>query len=197
MTPQDVARKLRDSLGLSGLPLLRPGHRAGLRMGVPHFDISDLEIRTRSRAGREAFGVIARAEGMFGFRESGGRSARSTGTVMGSDPNVAGGLARHVPVLVHSVIEQLGVRDGGVYVGQQPHLLHFKDTDGDDHADEWRVVLTGFGREDTHELLNSFRIHHRSHPYDHVHQIHPFHQYLAYHWNLELELLVQLRSKQQ
>ena len=87
--------------------------------------------------------------------------------------------------------------DGGVYVGQQPHLLHFKDTDGDDHADEWRVVLTGFGREDTHELLNSFRIHHRSHPYDHVHQIHPFHQYLAYHWNLELELLVQLRSKQQ
>ncbi|MEY4484255.1 MAG: hypothetical protein RL693_1707 [Verrucomicrobiota bacterium] len=45
--------------------------------------------------------------------------------------------------------------DGGVYVGQQPHLLHFKDTDGDDHADEWRVVLTGFGREDTHELVNS------------------------------------------
>ena len=46
--------------------------------------------------------------------------------------------------------------DGGIYVGQQPHLLQFKDTDGDDHADEWRVVLTGFGREDTHELLNSF-----------------------------------------
>ncbi len=46
--------------------------------------------------------------------------------------------------------------DGGIYVGQQPHLPHFKDTDGDDHADEWRVVLTGFGREDTHELLNSF-----------------------------------------
>ncbi len=46
--------------------------------------------------------------------------------------------------------------DGGVYVGQQPHILHFRDTNGDDHADEWRVVLTGFGREDTHELLNSF-----------------------------------------
>ena len=46
--------------------------------------------------------------------------------------------------------------DGGVYVGQQPHLLHFKDTNGDDKPDEWRVVLTGFGREDTHELLNSF-----------------------------------------
>lgn len=46
--------------------------------------------------------------------------------------------------------------DGGVYIGQQPHLLHFKDTDGDDKPDEWRVVLTGFGREDTHELINSF-----------------------------------------
>ncbi|MEZ5384803.1 MAG: c-type cytochrome [Prosthecobacter sp.] len=46
--------------------------------------------------------------------------------------------------------------DDGIYVGQQPHLLHFRDTDGDDHADTWRIVLTGFGREDTHELLNSF-----------------------------------------
>ncbi len=34
----------------------------------------------------------------------------------GSDSHVAGGLARHVPVLVHSVTEQLGVRDGGVYI---------------------------------------------------------------------------------
>lgn len=46
--------------------------------------------------------------------------------------------------------------DNGVYIGQQPHLLHFRDNDGDDKPDEWRVVLTGFGREDTHELLNSF-----------------------------------------
>ena len=37
----------------------------------------------------------------------------------GSDsgvPAVAGGLARHVPVLVHRVVEFLSVRDGGVYV---------------------------------------------------------------------------------
>ncbi|MEZ0387822.1 MAG: PVC-type heme-binding CxxCH protein [Verrucomicrobium sp.] len=46
--------------------------------------------------------------------------------------------------------------DDGIYIGQQPHLLHFRDNDGDDKPDEWRVVLTGFGREDTHELLNSF-----------------------------------------
>ncbi|MDB6138544.1 MAG: hypothetical protein JWO94_1616 [Verrucomicrobiaceae bacterium] len=46
--------------------------------------------------------------------------------------------------------------DDGIYVGQQPHLLHFRDNDHDDKPDEWRVVLTGFGREDTHELVNSF-----------------------------------------
>ncbi len=46
--------------------------------------------------------------------------------------------------------------DDGIYIGQQPHLLHFRDDDGDDKPDAWRVVLTGFGREDTHELLNSF-----------------------------------------
>jgi 16S rRNA (cytosine1402-N4)-methyltransferase len=37
----------------------------------------------------------------------------------GSDsgtPAVSGGLARHIPVLVHSVVEFLAVRDGGIYV---------------------------------------------------------------------------------
>ncbi len=46
--------------------------------------------------------------------------------------------------------------DNGIYIGQQPHLLHFRDDDGDDKPDAWRVCLTGFGREDTHELVNSF-----------------------------------------
>jgi putative membrane-bound dehydrogenase-like protein len=46
--------------------------------------------------------------------------------------------------------------DGGLYVGQTPNLLFFRDTNGDDVADEWKTVLTGFGREDTHELLNAF-----------------------------------------
>lgn len=46
--------------------------------------------------------------------------------------------------------------DNGIYIGQQPHLIHFRDDDGDDQPDAWRVVLTGFGREDTHELMNSF-----------------------------------------
>jgi glucose/arabinose dehydrogenase len=46
--------------------------------------------------------------------------------------------------------------DNGIYIGQQPHLIHFRDADDDDKPDAWRVVLTGFGREDTHELVNSF-----------------------------------------
>jgi putative membrane-bound dehydrogenase-like protein len=45
---------------------------------------------------------------------------------------------------------------GGVFIGQAPNLFFFRDTDGDDKADEYKAVLTGFGLEDRHELLNSF-----------------------------------------
>ena len=47
--------------------------------------------------------------------------------------------------------------DGGVYVGQSTELLHFKDTDGNGVADKRRVVLSGFGTEDTHYILHTFR----------------------------------------
>jgi putative heme-binding domain-containing protein len=47
--------------------------------------------------------------------------------------------------------------DGGVYVGQSTELLHFKDTDGDGMADEKRIVLSGFGTEDTHHTLHTLR----------------------------------------
>jgi putative membrane-bound dehydrogenase-like protein len=46
--------------------------------------------------------------------------------------------------------------NGGAYVGQAPHLLFLKDTNGDDKADTSEVVMTGFGLEDRHELLNGF-----------------------------------------
>jgi putative membrane-bound dehydrogenase-like protein len=45
---------------------------------------------------------------------------------------------------------------GGAYVGQAPHLLFLKDTDGDDRADSREILKTGFGLEDRHELLNGF-----------------------------------------
>ncbi len=46
--------------------------------------------------------------------------------------------------------------NGGVFVGQAPHLYWVEDTDGDDVADRRTVVQTGFGMEDRHELLNGF-----------------------------------------
>ncbi len=45
--------------------------------------------------------------------------------------------------------------DGGAYVASSTQLLHFKDTDGDGRADEKRVVLSGFGTEDTHHILHT------------------------------------------
>lgn len=48
------------------------------------------------------------------------------------------------------------VGNGGVYVGQAPHLYWVEDTDGDDVADRKTIVQTGFGLEDRHELLNGF-----------------------------------------
>lgn len=47
--------------------------------------------------------------------------------------------------------------DGGVYVANSTELLHFQDTDGDGKADRKRVVLSGFGTEDTHHMLHTLR----------------------------------------
>jgi putative membrane-bound dehydrogenase-like protein len=46
--------------------------------------------------------------------------------------------------------------NGGVYVGQAPDLLFLTDTHHDDVADTRTTLLTGFGRQDRHELLNGF-----------------------------------------
>jgi putative membrane-bound dehydrogenase-like protein len=47
--------------------------------------------------------------------------------------------------------------DGGVYVADSTDLLHLSDTDGDGKADKRRVVLSGFGTEDTHHMLHTLR----------------------------------------
>ncbi|QDT08426.1 PVC-type heme-binding CxxCH protein [Planctomycetes bacterium K23_9] len=47
--------------------------------------------------------------------------------------------------------------DGGLFVGDAPDLLYFKDTDGDGVADEKKVVLTGFGTSNVQGLMNSMR----------------------------------------
>lgn len=47
--------------------------------------------------------------------------------------------------------------DGGVYVANSVEVLFLRDTDGDGVADERRVILSGFGTEDTHHLVHTFR----------------------------------------
>ncbi|WP_166826922.1 PVC-type heme-binding CxxCH protein [Thalassoroseus pseudoceratinae] len=46
---------------------------------------------------------------------------------------------------------------GGAFVANSTELLHLRDTDGDGKADDRRVVLSGFGTEDTHHILHTFR----------------------------------------
>ncbi|NQV26431.1 MAG: HEAT repeat domain-containing protein [Rhodopirellula sp.] len=47
--------------------------------------------------------------------------------------------------------------DGGVYAANSTELVHFSDTDGDGKSDHERVVLSGFGTEDTHHILHTLR----------------------------------------
>lgn len=49
----------------------------------------------------------------------------------------------------------IAVGHGGVWVANAPDILFLKDNDGDGKADSREVVVTGFGRDDTHELPNS------------------------------------------
>jgi len=47
--------------------------------------------------------------------------------------------------------------DGGVYVADSTDLVHFADTKGSGKADQKRIVLSGFGTEDTHHILHTLR----------------------------------------
>ena len=49
----------------------------------------------------------------------------------------------------------IAVGAGGVWVANAPDILFLQDTDGDGKADTREVIVTGFGRYDTHELPNS------------------------------------------
>src|SRR3984957_10863093 len=49
----------------------------------------------------------------------------------------------------------IAVGHGGVWVANSPDILFMQDRDGDGKADFREVVVTGFGRSDTHELPNS------------------------------------------
>jgi putative heme-binding domain-containing protein len=46
---------------------------------------------------------------------------------------------------------------GGAYVANSTELLHLADADGDGRADRRRLLLSGFGTEDTHHIIHTFR----------------------------------------
>ena len=62
---------------------------------------------------------------------------------------------RHV--FVDNVLIPTGVLPGndGVYVSNSTELVHYKDTDGDMRADEKKIILSGFGTEDTHHIIHT------------------------------------------
>ncbi|HSI32024.1 MAG TPA: PVC-type heme-binding CxxCH protein [Tepidisphaeraceae bacterium] len=51
----------------------------------------------------------------------------------------------------------LPVGHDGAYVANSTEILHLRDTDGDGKADESKVLLSGFGTEDTHHIIHTFR----------------------------------------
>jgi len=69
------------------------------------------------------------------------------------------GVAEQSTVFADGLLIPTGVLpgDGGVYVANSTELIHLKDTDNDGKADVRRVVLSGFGTEDTHHLLHTLR----------------------------------------
>ncbi len=47
--------------------------------------------------------------------------------------------------------------DGGVYIAHQPTLMFMRDTNGDGKADERRILLHGFGTEDSHHSIHAWQ----------------------------------------
>lgn len=69
------------------------------------------------------------------------------------------GRAEKTTVFADGLLIPTGVEpgDGGAYVGNSTELLHLADTDGDGRADRRRIMLSGFGTEDTHHLVHTLR----------------------------------------
>ena len=54
-----------------------------------------------------------------------------------------------------TMVQGLEPGDGGLYVCDFDQLVHLRDTNGDGRADTRRVLFSGFGIGDTHQLINS------------------------------------------
>jgi putative heme-binding domain-containing protein len=53
--------------------------------------------------------------------------------------------------------DRVGPNGSSAFVANSTELLRLTDTDGDGKADESQIILSGFGTEDTHHILHTFR----------------------------------------
>ena len=69
------------------------------------------------------------------------------------------GVAETTRVFADGLLIPTGVApgDGGAYVANSTELIHLRDLDGDGRADDRQVLLSGFGTEDTHHIIHTFR----------------------------------------
>jgi putative membrane-bound dehydrogenase-like protein len=69
------------------------------------------------------------------------------------------GLADNVKVFAKglNLATSLVLANGGVVVGQAPHMLFFKDTNGDDVSDVRTTLFSGWNRQDTHGAISNLR----------------------------------------
>src|SRR4029079_8338035 len=111
----DGWRGTRDLAGCLEGP--RRDHRGG-RLRWSREQVSDLGARPFPKRARGGHRTGARAQEATGI-PGGAESASSTGMTGGGecgDPAVAGGPARHIPVLARPAIELLNARDGGTFI---------------------------------------------------------------------------------
>src|SRR6516164_4121465 len=114
---RDVEDRQRRSRGADREPQSPCRHHRRSDLCRSWSQISNLGTRPLSRGARGGHREGPRFQAGAGHPGGGGKTARSTGMTAGSGSNaVAGGPARHIPVLARPAIDWLAVKPGGVYV---------------------------------------------------------------------------------
>jgi putative membrane-bound dehydrogenase-like protein len=75
------------------------------------------------------------------------------------EDNNRDGRAERVKVFADglNLATSLAFANGGLVVGQAPHMLFFRDANGDDRADERTILFSGWPRTDTHGSISNLR----------------------------------------
>ena len=84
---------------------------------------------------------------------------RSDDQVLVLEDQNGDGVADKSTVFAENLLIPTGIMpgDGGVYVANSTEILFLQDVDGDLKEDKRNVVLSGFGTEDTHHIIHSFK----------------------------------------